>query len=144
MPQATDCLLCGDALHLVALPEDEYGWVDSTGSRTGVDADLRRYGGDAGYARLGWLFRTIREHQTSRRGTLPPVEYARLMGEYLGLSVRLDGSHATWHTHYPQRHARWAGEVPEHCGRPMWLRPSGWHCRNACGTVGPVEALAFV
>lgn len=126
----TTCRLCGDQLHLTAVPGDEYGWVDASGHQMGLHADLRHYGGPgAGYERLGWLFATIREHQSSRRGTLTPAQYDALMTEYVGLAVRLDGMHSQWHVHYPGEHEPWEGAVPDHCGRPMWLRPSGWHCR---------------
>lgn len=136
MSDGPHCRLCGDPLHLVAMADmDEYVWVDDHGDTTGIDRDLRVYGegtGDA-YTRIGRLFRTVREHQQSRKGTLTPAEYKRLMGEYIGLNVRL--GNGTWHTHVATGTPVNTAPVPHHCERPMWHRPSGWHCRAGCGHV---------
>jgi hypothetical protein len=65
--------------------------------------------------------------------------YERTIREYVALKVRLDTG-GYYHTHTPAREM-WAYDpdrpplglvMPYHCGRPAWLRPPGWYCRE-CG-----------
>lgn len=118
--QTAICRLCGDTLRRVALEEaDEWGWADDTGSVCGLDRDLRNLT-PTPYAYL----RALAERHP--RGM--PDDVA---AEYHALRVRLEltGAH---HVHTPETVPAYVGYVPEHCGWPAMLRPSGWQCRQ-CG-----------
>jgi hypothetical protein len=135
---AITCWLCGDELHQVADHRlDDFVWVDATGMRYGDDADLRHLPGGPD-ARLVWLRNQMNRATNAQRGKRAEhtwLYWARAR-EYTALLVRLNSG--TWHTHQVRASELppWDGPpVPEHCGWPMWLRPSGWHCRQGCGTI---------
>lgn len=117
---AVVCRLCGDALHRVAIPEDEWGWADETGSIYGMDRSLRHLAPDP-YTYLEGLAERC-------RGGVPDAVAA----EYHMLKVRLEVKGGTHHIHTPETVPAYVGDVPEHCGWPAMLRPSGWQCRQ-CG-----------
>jgi len=136
------CWLCGDPLHRMADTRvDEYVWVDAAGYQHGTDSDLRGLvcpatGEVSAYARLEWLRDELDRgtRQAKRRAQHTWLYWARAK-EYSALTVRLDTA-GTFHVHQarPGDLPAWDGEpVPECCGWPMWLRPSGWHCRQGCG-----------
>lgn len=135
------CWLCGDLLHLAAsAPADEYVYVDEAGSQTGTDADLRQLPG-GGYARLAELDRMMTRAQAGKRCERTWLYWA-LAREYSMLKVRLEMG-GTFHVHHARQHRHTVDHqeprlrtwtAPECCGWPMWLRPSGWHCRQNCGT----------
>lgn len=112
------CRFCNDVIYLMPRAEvDEYLWCDERGSTVGTDADIREYvpTGTSAYEHLNRIGAQSRRDQRSAQ-------------MYAALLVRLD-THATQHTHYP-RLPVWTGRGPDHCAYPMWLRPSGWHCRK--------------
>jgi hypothetical protein len=119
------CRCCPARLVRVADPRtDTWLWADESGSCTGTDGDLAHIPDPHGH--LADLDRM------ARAGDM------RAGREYAALSIRLTtGYH---HEHYPADLAGLPpheGPVPEHCGWPAWLRPSGWQCRR-CGERLPV------
>lgn len=139
------CSLCGDAVHRVKDPVlDEFTWVDDRGSSAAADMDLRHLQPDP-YAHLSWLGTEM--DRLSKQAKRPKgggyawpnaqveAEYHARGREYSSLKVRLDmkGSlhqHQVFKTGHLQP---WPyGPVPDHCGWPMRLAPSGWVCRQ-CG-----------
>lgn len=131
-PGAVRCWLCGDPLHKVANTRlDEFVWVDAAGQRFGPDADLRHLPGGPD-ARLAWLRGELDRgtRQAKRRAEHTWLYWARAR-EYSSLKVRLDVA-GTFHEHQARATDQppYVGTVPEHCGWPMWRRPSGWHCRQ--------------
>ena len=137
----TDCRLCGAALHMA--PDhrvDEYSWQDERGRTLGDDPDVAHLQPDP-YAYLAALAADLaRAQKVTRKGVGHTWLYWRKAREYSALKVRLETG-GTFHVHWagssPIDHSA-AGhqpQVPEHCGWPMWLRPSGWHCRQGCGHV---------
>lgn len=121
--QIIRCYLCGDRLHKIAhAPTDEYHWADQDGSLTGLDTDLRPLVDGNPYARLAVLAETM--ERTNYRDH-------RAAQEYITLATRMNftGMHHVHHVASRDLHP-YVGDVPEHCGMPMWLRPSGWHCRE--------------
>lgn len=134
----TTCWLCGDALRRVArVDTDEFVWVDPDGKQTGTDSDLRHW--DNPYAHLAWLGDEL-ERAVRQRGkkSEPTWLYWRHATEYGALKVRLEIG-GTFHVHQAGESEPFAGDVPECCGWPMWLRPSGWQCRQ-CKAKSPAEA----
>lgn len=65
---------------------------------------------------------------------------AKKKGNSLQLSDEYVGAYSLWSSSgiNPFRHNHRVVtpeskiEVPWHCGEPMWLRPTGWHCRKPC------------
>ncbi len=113
---------------------DEYVWVDDGGSQTGTDSDLRMFDHLAGGAweTLGELDRMLAADRAAKKGAkMSPADYHRTINSYIGLNVRL-GMKLTFHVHWTSDPSGvWPGPVvPRHCGWPMWLRPSGFHCRQ--------------
>jgi hypothetical protein len=137
------CWLCGDPLHRIAdTAADEYVWVDAAGYQHGTDADLRGLvcpaTGEADPdGRLAWLAAELTRGSRQRRRAEHTWLYWARSREYSALKVRLD-TKGTFHVHQVATGdlPAWdGGPVPECCGWPMWLRPSGWHCRQGCGAV---------
>jgi hypothetical protein len=128
------CQLCGDPLHPVANERtDTFIWVDASGSQTGVDADLRQLPGGDPFARLDVL--TDRLKASRYRDSAAAAEYS-------ALTIRLGGTGGaaarTHHEHWaPVSEPMYTGLVPECCGWPAWLRPSGWQCRRCRRRLGP-------
>ena len=125
-----ECRHCPAQLHLAADTRlDEWVWHDESGSILGDDPDLPPdpYGR---LAHLGEIQMAAHKQHKPGKSDLTWVFWAAAR-EYSALKVRLDFG-GTWHTHYPREHgpALHDGLVPEHCGWPMWLRPSGWQCRQ--------------
>ena len=124
------CRHCPAELHLAAdTQQDEWVWHDvhgrMTGSDPGLPADPYGYIADLGEAIMA-------AHKAHRPGKAEFTGVFWAAGrEYSMLKVRLETG-GTWHTHSPREHgpALHQGPVPEHCGWPMWLRPSGWQCRQ--------------
>lgn len=113
------CRHCSDWLYLRPdLRADEYVWMDEKGSRIGRDTDLREWDVARPYDFLNDLGAASRHS-------------LRRAQEYAALKVRLD-VRLSFHWHYPRRMDLDAHSFrgPDHCHRPMWLRPSGWHCRQ--------------
>lgn len=108
---------------------DEWVWADGNGSMTGPAADLPPdpYGYLAALSDMQLAMHALHKRTKS---DFTPLFWARAT-EYSMLKVRLEMG-GTWHTHYPVEHgpAIQAGPLPWHCGWPMWLRPSGWQCRQ--------------
>jgi len=78
--------------------------------------------------------------RSARKASLTPL-YWRVAGEYSMLKVRLETS-ATFHQHQASSGPWPASQpVPEPCGWPGWLRPSGWQCRQ-CGAALAAERAA--
>lgn len=147
------CAECGTPMtrgqgteHGVNGPKDIFTEVAADGSAYGPAVDLAPLfdpaanwlGMDNPYAYLARLEGLCNEATSAKRAETTWL-YERTIREYVGLKVRLDtgGYH---HTHRPAREP-WVydpnraprGDVmPYHCGRPAWLRPSGWYCRE-CG-----------
>lgn len=125
-----ECRHCPAELHLAPDTRlDEWVWVDGSGSMLGDDPDLP----PDPYGYLAWLSDIqLAAHKLHKPGKseFTWLFWARAR-EYSGLKVRIEMG-GTWHTHYPVEHgpAIQAGELPWHCGWPMWLRPSGWQCRQ--------------
>lgn len=132
------CRFCPAVLHRVAIPElDEWGWADEQGQRFGDDPDLAHCGPDP------WAYlNELGERCIRGKGKKAVLDLAAAR-EYSMLKVRLETG-GTFHEHYPKPGAEpaWDGPpVPEHCGWPGWLRPSGWQCRQ-CGAALDVESAA--
>jgi len=122
----TECRLCGDHLREVADHHiDEYVWVDSRHRTTGRDLDLRDLPMEP-YAYLSWL------GQQCTSGRALDLRVAR---EYSSLKVRLD-SGMSFHQHRPGQVQPSRVRPPHHCRWPMWMRPSGWHCRQCPYWIG--------
>lgn len=130
------CRHCPAVLHRVAVPElGEWGWADAQGSRFGDDPDVAMLKPDP-YACLA----ALGERCITGKGKGRQVDL-RAAGEYSMLKVRLDFG-GTFHQHYPRELPAYDGPpAPEHCGRPAWLRPSGWQCRQ-CGAALAAERAA--
>jgi hypothetical protein len=129
---------CPAVLHRVAIPElDEWGCADDAGSRFGDDPDLAHCGPDP------WAYlNELGERCIRGEGKKAVLDLAAAR-EYSALKVRLETG-GTFHQHYPKPGAEpaWDGPpVPEHCGWPGWLRPSGWQCRQ-CGAALAMESAA--
>lgn len=138
------CRWCGDPLQCVPDTRlDEWSWVGPDGHHSATDADLRflePWGG--AYGRLNWLARgqeLLLSMQRTRKGekTWPVKDmegwYWELAMEYTSLRIRAEGVLSTTHVHWPERDADRGPlpcPLPEHCGWPMRLAPSGWRCRQ--------------
>lgn len=143
------CWLCGDELHQAADErQDLYAWADGAGSTAGTDSDLRQleqFGG--AYKYLAWLASEMdRLHKLSRKrkdgyhwpDARTQAEYHARGREYSALKVRLEFG-GTFHIHQARASGTpdYQGTVPECCGWPAWLRPSGWQCRQCRQAVSP-------
>ncbi len=131
--QRLPCLLCGSELHLMAdQAADEYVWADKDSRMTGTDKDLWNLPGADPYARLQVLDRELTVAQAARR-CAPTWLYWERAREYSALKVRteLAGSVHVHQAPHDREPARAGVPAPQHCGWPMLLRPSGWHCRQA-------------
>jgi hypothetical protein len=148
------CRHCGDLLHIV--PDtafDEWAWADEQGHCSAVDADLRclePWGGASG--RLNWLSRGMTLLEKLRRTrksekTWPDAEVASwhqaLVMEYVSLKMRAEGVLATTHMHWPAAHdpRPYTFALPEHCGWPVRIAPSGWRCRQCKLATDSIEGL---
>lgn len=146
LAQHAACTECGTQLHRTAVPGDEWGWADEAGAAYGPASDLaflfdpaanwlRMSDPYAYLARLGELC----TEATSVKQRETTWLYERTIREYTSLKVRLDmGGYS--HLHAPERTSLpevFPYEVPEHCGWPMRLAPSGWRCRQ-CPHAVPV------
>ena len=124
---AVACRFCKAPLHRAAdLVTDEFVWVDEHGHQTGDDPDVADLKPDpyACLAALGERCVTGKDRKTAL-----DLAAAR---EYSALKVRLETG-GSFHVHQPDSPGPvHDGPVPEHCGWPGWLRPSGWQCRQ-CG-----------
>ena len=151
-PQAP-CRHCGDLLHIRAnLNLDEWVWADEREHTSAVDADLRHlepWGGAPG--RLNWLSRGMdlldgmkRTRGGEKTWLMPELagwHYALVM-EYVSLKMRAEGVLATTHVHQPEIQVRpYAFPLPEHCGWPMRIAPSGWRCRQCPLAADSIEGL---
>lgn len=137
----TGCRFCPAQLHQAANERlDEWVWLDEAGSPVGDDPDLPPdpYGHLADLAGM-----CERAHRQSRRGAEPTWLYHAAVREYSSLKVRLEFG-GTFHTHRPLHlPPPYPGPVPEHCGWPAWLRPSGWQCRQChIKIAAPVEVAS--
>lgn len=105
---------CGAALELVDR-HDQWVWVPADGSPVIVEHGL-----PDGFERSDDLLAWLRANNVDL---------------YSNLAAALDlCCNPFIHRHAPGNYPEFPGPVPEHCGEPMWLRPSGWHCRNrGCG-----------
>lgn len=70
-----------------------------------------------------------------KKACLTPLFWA-VAQEYSMLKVRMDTG-MSFHVHHEAGGSVSAApfppcppDLPHHCGRPAWLRPSGWHCRE--------------
>ena len=144
------CTLCGAPLRTVARPDDTFGPVDTLGSPNGPDTDMvalfapeaNWLGSVSPYDHLARLAALLDEATAGKR-TETTWLYARSIREYVALKVRLDVGMSF---HYHQLPSDWdaarfaetyvpgpqprAADLPYHCDRPAYLRPSGWQCRE--------------
>ena len=119
------CVICGDPLHRVVDTNlDEWVWVGNDGTRFALDSDLRDLPMEP-YAYLTW----VAEHCFEGKGKDRKLNLARAQ-EYASLKIRLDSGAYHEHKAALEDRPKHEGPVPEHCGMPMWLRPSGWYCRQ--------------
>lgn len=134
------CRLCGTSIrHTPNEITGEWDWTDESGSTCGTapdladlyDPDRNPLGAASPYDALSKLSARITD---GKAGLAPGREYA-------SLKIRI-GDGPLHHVHQPDSPGeRPAITVPEHCGSPARLRPSGWHCRR-CGTLIHDEDLA--
>jgi hypothetical protein len=127
------CRHYGTPLHrAVNAAADVWGWADRGGRALGDDPDVARLEPDP-YAYLTALGERITRLLSGPKARRDPAAAIALGGEYSSLKVRLDMGGA-FHTHYPAADDpdTYTGPrpVPECCGMPVMLRPSGWHCRR--------------
>ncbi len=134
------CEVCGAALTRVAdETADEWVWADAGGQRSGADPDLAHLYDPAAnplgavnpsdaLARMAALLDTGHKAVMAGKAGRTPL-YWRVAREYSALKVWLD-SGGTFHQHYALHGEPYQGDVPEHCGWPMRLTPSGWRCRQ--------------
>lgn len=131
------CALCGEPLHRIADNRlDEFIWVGRDGKPYGNDSDLARLfdparnplGVSDPYDALSKMADRLNRADKARR-TCRTRLYWQIAREYSALKVRLEMA-GTFHQHWTSETPPYTGEVPEHCGWPMWLRPSGWQCRQ--------------
>lgn len=131
----TACALCPALLHRAPVPgADEWGWADRDGRACGDDPDVAHLLPDP-YAYLAALGERAMALMTGPKRQRDLAAATVVMGEYSALKVRLDLG-GTFHQHHPGagRAPFYAGPaVPECCGWPALLRPSGFTCRQ-CGT----------
>ena len=125
MTRPVKCRFCQVPLQKAAdRKADEFVWVDARGRQTGPDPDLAHLKPDP-YAYLA----ALGERVVTGTGRGRRVDHAAGR-EYSALKVRLESG--TWHTHWPDGPGpRHPGPVPECCGWPALLRPSGWYCRQS-------------
>jgi len=102
---------CGTAMRLAAdNAVDEWRWEPLDGSPRTVEIGL-----PDGVTDSYMLVNYLRD---------------RDIAAYSALSAALDlGANPFRHVHHPADVPSFVGPVPEHCGSPMWMRPSGWQCR---------------
>lgn len=143
------CVHCGAVLHQVADERtDLWEQADEAGSRTGTDPDvahlcdpeLNVYGASDPYDALKRMAGLMSDAYFAalRKGRACETLFARRVSlEYSALNVRMSMG-MSFHQH--RAHTHWdpprtdpqprQPDLPYHCGRPAWLRPSGWHCRE--------------
>lgn len=98
----------------------------SKGTKAGDDPDVAGLKPDP-YAYLA----ALGERCVTGKGRQKRLDLAAAR-EYSALKVRLETG-GTFHVHQPDGPGPvHDGPVPEHCGWPGWLHPSGWQCRQ-CG-----------
>jgi hypothetical protein len=114
----TSCRLCDVPLFRTAdQVSDEFTWTDLAGHRDGANTWL---GADP-HGRLA----DLKARLLAEPGDLVTAR------EYSALMTQVDFG-GTIHEHRPHEVPAFSGTVPDHCGWPARLRPSGWQCR-ACG-----------
>jgi hypothetical protein len=111
------------------------------------DPSANWLGESSPYAYLARLGDLCSEATSAKRASTTWL-YERTIREYVSLKVRLDTG-GYYHSHTPAREP-WtydpsrevAGEreCACHCGRPAWLRPSGWYCRECGGLLTDATA----
>ena len=134
---SVNCRLCGAELHCKAdLILDEYVWVGTDERTVGTDADLAQLYDPASnplgacnpYDALKRMAGVMDRAQDARKACLTPL-FWQVAREYSALKVRLETG-MSFHVHRPDKTPEYDGIPPYHCAWPMWLRPSGWHCRQ--------------
>jgi hypothetical protein len=126
-------------------PKDIFTEVAVDGTTYGPAVDLAPLfdpaanwlGADNPYAYLARLGELCGEATSAKRASTTWL-YERTIREYVSLKVRLDtGGYHHAHTpatepwvYDPDRVPVGERECVYHCGRPAWLRPSGWYCRE--------------
>lgn len=131
------CRLCEEPLHEIAdLKQDEFIYVGKDNRQTGRDRDVAHlfdpsrnpFGATDPYDALNKMADLTGQAMSAKKVCLTPL-YWCVAREYSILMVRL-GMGMSFHVHQPDTTPVYTGEVPCHCGWPMWLRPSGWQCRK--------------
>lgn len=133
------CSGCGAMLAWqVARDRDEYVWADADGCTqvpTGLPEPL------AVAYEIGQRITAATTGPKRKRGPMPSEEEVA----WYSVVINCPTAYGTPHIHrHDARPLHGPGHSPAdvawHCGEPMRLRPSGWHCRARCGHVEPVLA----
>lgn len=124
------CLVCEADVWRV--PQDRYDWmwIDAQG-RAMARKTMFRYRLDADGNQVDWL---IDENPYRRLGELrakPHKEWTpEDVTEYTALRVWEMPGQLSLHTHVALPTVPDGGPLEFHCGRVMYLTPSGWICRS--------------
>lgn len=122
-----DTVLCWQP----ARGEDRYVWADLQGNTqvpTGKPHPL------AVASEIGRRMRLATTGPKRSRGVMPSDEEMNYYSVIIGCPWAYGSPHIHKHDAQPMHgHSQAPDDLPWHCGEPMHLRPSGWHCRARCG-----------
>lgn len=141
------CYLCEDPCHMIALPDDTWGWAGRDGKITATDLRFRNLPGGTPYARLKELSDKIQAYFKLPKSKQTPqmaAEQDAWFREYSSLKTASEMG-LSFHVHHvlAPKPAQERPSTVEHCDYPAWRRPSGWQCRKCGEHLGDDAAVGY-